>query len=107
MGRPKQAVTRSSVRTSSTTPPARTDPSRRRRAVRTSFVCDFQDGDVAGQDKESREVRMLALHLPQSVLVHVDTLLMQGVLADPKVADQLTDADRRALSPLCWTHVNP
>jgi hypothetical protein len=32
---------------------------------------------------------------------------MQEVLADPKWADRLTDADRRALSPLFWTHVNP
>ncbi|WP_405682780.1 hypothetical protein [Streptomyces sp. NBC_01238] len=29
------------------------------------------------------------------------------LLADPKWADKLTDADRRALSPLFWTHVNP
>ncbi|MEU0969071.1 Tn3 family transposase [Streptomyces sp. NPDC005917] len=34
-------------------------------------------------------------------------MLMQEVLADPKWADRLTDADRRALSPLLWTHVNP
>ncbi|MFF2928133.1 Tn3 family transposase [Streptomyces celluloflavus] len=34
-------------------------------------------------------------------------MLMQQVLADPKWADTLTDADRRALSPLFWTHVNP
>ncbi|MFK0297386.1 Tn3 family transposase, partial [Streptomyces sp. NPDC090442] len=38
---------------------------------------------------------------------HVNTLLMQQVLADPKWADQLTEADRGALSPLFWTHVNP
>ena len=50
---------------------------------------------------------MLALHLLQSALVHVSTLLMQEVLADPKWADKLTDADRRALSPLFWAHVNP
>lgn len=50
---------------------------------------------------------MLALHLLQSALVHVKTLLIQEVLADPKWADRLTDADRRALSPLFWTHVNP
>lgn len=43
---------------------------------------------------------MLALHLLQSALVHVNALLMQQVLADPKGADALTDADRRALSPL-------
>lgn len=50
---------------------------------------------------------MLALHLLQSALVHVNTLLIQQVLADPNWADTLTDADRRALSPLFWTHVNP
>jgi hypothetical protein len=37
----------------------------------------------------------------------VNTLLMQHVLADPKWEEKLTDADRRALSPLFWTHVNP
>ncbi|MFI8191921.1 Tn3 family transposase [Streptomyces sp. NPDC085946] len=66
-----------------------------------------KDGDLVGQDKESQEVSMLALRLLQSALVHVNTLLMQQVLADPKWADTLTDADRRALSPLFWTRVNP
>ncbi|MDO0928763.1 Tn3 family transposase [Streptomyces sp. TG1A-8] len=66
-----------------------------------------KDGDLAGADKESQEVGMFALHLLQSALVHVNTLPVQEVLADPKWADELTDADRRPLSPLFWTHVNP
>ncbi|WLQ44681.1 Tn3 family transposase [Streptomyces laculatispora] len=37
----------------------------------------------------------------------MNTLLVQQVLADPKWADTLTEADRRGLSPLFWTHVNP
>lgn len=48
----------------------------------------------------------LALHLLQSSLMHVNTLLVQQVLANPKWADKLTAADRRGLSPLFWTHVN-
>lgn len=107
------------------------------RVVRTAFICDYlsdgemrkeigeglqvvenwnsanadffygKDGDLTGDDKESQEVSMLALHLLQSSLVHVNTLLMQQVLAEPKWADLLTEADHRALSPLWWTHVNP
>ena len=107
------------------------------RVVRTAFICDYlsdvemskeiheglqvvenwngansdlfygKDGDLTGDDKEGQEVSMLALHLLQSSLVHVNTLLMQQVLAEPKWADLLTEADRRALSPLWWTHVNP
>lgn len=40
-------------------------------------------------------------------LVHVNTLLLQDILAEEKWQKRLTDADRRALSPLFWTHVNP
>lgn len=66
-----------------------------------------KDGDLTGSDKESQEVSMLALHLLQSALVHVNTLLLQEILSEEKWQKRLTDADRRALSPLFWTHVNP
>lgn len=66
-----------------------------------------KDGDLTGEDRESMKVSMLALQLLQSALVHVNTLLIQQVLAEPQWADHLTDADRRGLYLLFWTHVNP
>jgi hypothetical protein len=50
---------------------------------------------------------MLALHLLQSSLVHVNTLLLQAVLEVPAFHDSLDEVDRRGLSPLFWTHINP
>ena len=66
-----------------------------------------KDGELTGSDREHQEVSMLALHLLQSALVHLNTLLVQEVLSDPAWAEHLTDEDRRALSPLFWSHVNP
>lgn len=66
-----------------------------------------KDSELTGSDREHQEVSMLALHLLQSALVHVNTLLVQEVLADPAWAKRLTDDDRRALTPLFWTHINP
>ena len=63
-------------------------------------------GDLTGPDREHAEVSMLALHLLQSALVHVNTALLQSCLAEPDWAARMTDADRRALTPLLWNHVN-
>ena len=49
---------------------------------------------------------LLTLHLLQCALVHVNTLLLQRVLLEPRWKRRLTDADLRALSPLFWSHVN-
>lgn len=50
---------------------------------------------------------MLALHLLQAALVHLNTIFLQRILDDPVWAGRLTDADRRGLTPLFWSHVNP
>lgn len=49
---------------------------------------------------------MLALHLLQAALVYVNTMLVQRVLDDRAWATRLTAHDRRALTPLFWSHVN-
>jgi TnpA family transposase len=63
-------------------------------------------GTIGGSDRENQEVSMLALHLLQSALVFLNTLLAQSLLKEETWAKKLTDADKRALSPLFWSHAN-
>ncbi len=50
---------------------------------------------------------MLTMHLLQSCLVYVNTLLIQRVLDESKWRKRMTEVDLRALSPLVYAHVNP
>jgi len=70
------------------------------------FVFYGKDAELTG-DREDQETSMLALHLLQAALVHLNTIFLQRILEDPAWARRLTDADRRALTPLFWSHVNP
>jgi len=50
---------------------------------------------------------MLSLHLLQSALVHINTILVQRVLQDPSWTDRLADDDRCGLTALFWSNINP
>ncbi|MFE5038968.1 site-specific integrase [Streptomyces sp. NPDC056683] len=56
---------------------------------------------------QARDGKVAVLPTADHHCAESNTLLIQQVLADSKWADRLTDADRRGLSPLFWTHGNP
>ncbi len=50
---------------------------------------------------------VLSLHLLQSCLVYVNTLMIQRVLADSDWSSRMTSQDLSALTPLIFHHLNP
>lgn len=71
------------------------------------FIFYGHAGDFATNQREDAEVAMLCLHLLQICLVFVNTLLIQQVLAAPDWAERLLPEDRRGLTPLIYSNVNP
>jgi TnpA family transposase len=71
------------------------------------YIFYGKDSDLTGSDRDQQEVSILALHLLQASLVYINTIFLQRVLDHPDWTACLGDADRRALSPLFWSHVNP
>ena len=71
------------------------------------FIFFGKGGEVASNRLADQEVAVHALHLLQSCLVYVNTLMLQRVLAEPAWAARMTPADTRGLTPLVWGHVSP
>jgi TnpA family transposase len=72
-----------------------------------SFIFFGKGGEVATNRLEDQEVSVLALHLLQSCLVYINTLMLQRVLEEPHWRTRMTDVDLRALTPLVYAHVSP
>lgn len=71
------------------------------------FIFFGKGGEVASNRLDDQEVSVHALHLLQSCLVYVNTLMLQRVLAEPAWMARMTSADVRGLTPLVWGHVSP
>jgi TnpA family transposase len=72
-----------------------------------SVIFYGKGGDIATNRREEQEMAVLCLRILQAALVHVNTLMIQDVLADPDWTQALTTEDRRGLTPLFWAHVLP
>lgn len=71
------------------------------------FIFYGKGGEFASNRLESQELSVLSLHLLQICLVYVNTLMIQSVLTHPHWEKKLTDIDKRAITPLIFSHVNP
>jgi TnpA family transposase len=71
------------------------------------FLCYGRQGILATNSREQQEISTLALQLLQNCLMLINTLLVERTIAQHQLLDQLSEEDRRALSPLFYEHVNP
>jgi TnpA family transposase len=72
-----------------------------------SFIWFGKGGEIATNRMEDQEVSLLALHLLQSSLVYINTLMLQRVLEEPSWGTRMTAVDLRGLTPLVYGHVSP
>jgi len=71
------------------------------------FIFYGKNSELTGEDREDQEISMLAMHLLQSSLVLVNTLIIQQILSEPQWAGRLTNRDKKAITALIWAHINP
>lgn len=71
-----------------------------------SFIFYGKSGEIATNRLDDQEASVLALHILQTSLVYVNTLMVQQILEEPGWLERMTPEDLRALSPLIYHHVN-
>jgi TnpA family transposase len=71
------------------------------------FIFYGRSGEISTNKRNEQELSMLCLHLLQISLVYINTLLIQRIIYKNKLQPMLTRADKRALNPLIFEHVNP
>lgn len=72
-----------------------------------SFIFYGKGGEIATNRLEDQELSVLSLHLIQSSLVYINTLMLQQVLANPDWLNTMKPEDLRGLSALIYAHINP
>lgn len=71
------------------------------------FIFYGKLGEISNNQDKEQALSVACLHLLQVCMVYINTLLIQEVLSDPEWLAKLTPEDRRALTPLIHSHINP
>jgi TnpA family transposase len=71
-----------------------------------NFVFFGKSGELSTNRQEDQEIGLLCLHLLQSSLVFINTLMIQRIFQEPGWAERMTERDLAALSPLQTQHIN-
>jgi TnpA family transposase len=71
------------------------------------FLCYGRQGIWATNSRAQQEITTLCLQLLQNCLMLINTILLEQTIAQHQLLEQFSAADRRALSPLFYEHVNP
>ncbi len=72
-----------------------------------NFIFYGKVGEISTNNKENQELAVACLHLIQVSLVYINTLIIQESLSMPKWQKKLTKEDKRALTALIHSHLNP
>lgn len=71
------------------------------------FIFFARGNEISSNQLEAQELSILSLHLLQVCLVYVNTIMIQQVLAEPKMMNRMKEEDFRALTPLIYGHITP
>jgi TnpA family transposase len=71
------------------------------------FIFYGKGGEISTNRLDEQELAVLSLHLLQSSLVYINTLMLQRVLREPGWLERMAAEDLRALTPLLYAHINP
>jgi len=68
------------------------------------FIFFARRGIISSNNEVEHELTILSLHLLQSSLVYINTLLLQQIIREESCT--LTLDDKRAVTPLFYHHIN-
>lgn len=71
------------------------------------FVYYGKSGEINSNSPDDQEISMLCLHLLQTSISYVNTLLIEDLLQDGYWKKQLHERDYSALTALFYLHINP